>query len=90
MKGQQSTGFQHNRFFESSLFQALFMPYDHRNTTPNGLASEVMRSMLESINHHYCHDQCLVGSGGGSVGFVSTLLFIALIWTHQLKYSLEF
>ncbi|KAG9443187.1 hypothetical protein H6P81_019041 [Aristolochia fimbriata] len=49
-----------------SGMEALFMPYDHRNTTPNGLATDMMRSMLEELNHHHCHDRCLVGSGGGS------------------------
>ncbi|KAG9453078.1 hypothetical protein H6P81_005982 [Aristolochia fimbriata] len=50
--------------------EALFMPYDHRNTTPNGLAIDMMRSMSEELNHHHCHDRCLVGSRGGSVGFI--------------------
>ncbi|XP_068646270.1 metallocarboxypeptidase A-like protein ARB_03789 [Aristolochia californica] len=54
-----------------SGMEALFMPYDHRNTTPNGLATDVMRSMLGELNHHHCHDRCLVGSGGGSVGYLA-------------------
>ncbi|XP_068640657.1 uncharacterized protein [Aristolochia californica] len=54
-----------------SGMEALFMPYDHRNSTPNGLATDVMRSMLEELNHHHCHDRCLVGSGGGSVGYLA-------------------
>lgn len=50
--------------------QALFMPYDHRNTTPYGTASERMRSLLSKLNHAHCSKRCMVGSGGGSVGFV--------------------
>lgn len=46
------------------------MPYDHKNTTPDGLASQRMRSMLEKLNHLHCEDRCMVGSGGGSVGSV--------------------
>ncbi|XP_077220862.1 Zn-dependent exopeptidases superfamily protein [Tasmannia lanceolata] len=54
-----------------SGMEALFMPYDHRNTTPDGLASHIMRSMLEDVNHLHCQDKCLVGSGGGSVGYLA-------------------
>lgn len=46
------------------------MPYDHRNTTPEGLLPQRMRVMLEDLNHLHCHDRCMIGSGGGSVGFV--------------------
>ncbi|XP_058090682.1 uncharacterized protein LOC131237056 isoform X2 [Magnolia sinica] len=51
--------------------KALFMPYDHRNTTPVGFAADIMRSMLENLNHLHCQDRCLVGSGGGSVGYLA-------------------
>ncbi|KAF9608626.1 hypothetical protein IFM89_010111 [Coptis chinensis] len=51
--------------------QALFMPYDHKNTTPGGLATQVMKSMLNDVNHLHCKDRCLVGSGGGSVGYLA-------------------
>ncbi|KAF8410319.1 hypothetical protein HHK36_002846 [Tetracentron sinense] len=54
-----------------SGMEALFMPYDHRNTTPDGLVSHIMRSMLEELNHLHCQDRCLVGSGGGSVGYLA-------------------
>ncbi|XP_010266142.1 PREDICTED: metallocarboxypeptidase A-like protein ARB_03789 isoform X2 [Nelumbo nucifera] len=54
-----------------SGMEALFMPYDHKNTTPNGLASHIMKSMLEELNHLHCLDRCLVGSGGGSVGYLA-------------------
>lgn len=60
-------------FSASFLFvwlQALFMPYDHKNSTPSGLTSHLMRSMLQDLNRRYFQDKCLVGSGGGSVGFV--------------------
>ncbi|XP_058090681.1 metallocarboxypeptidase A-like protein MCYG_01475 isoform X1 [Magnolia sinica] len=54
-----------------SGMEALFMPYDHRNTTPVGFAADIMRSMLENLNHLHCQDRCLVGSGGGSVGYLA-------------------
>jgi len=52
------------------VVQALFMPYDHRNTTPDGVLSERMRSLLSKLNNVHCHKHCMIGSGGGSVGFV--------------------
>ncbi|XP_008781267.1 carboxypeptidase A6 isoform X2 [Phoenix dactylifera] len=54
-----------------SGMEALFMPYDHKNSTPNGLTSRLMRSMLQDLNHRYFQDKCLVGSGGGSVGYLA-------------------
>lgn len=54
-----------------SGMEALFMPYDHRNTTPDGLATQVMKSMLTDVNRLHCKDRCLVGSGGGSVGYLA-------------------
>ncbi|OAY67457.1 hypothetical protein ACMD2_06696 [Ananas comosus] len=52
-----------------SGMEALFMPYDHKNTTPSGVAGRLMRSILEDLNHRHFQDKCLVGSGGGSVGY---------------------
>ncbi|KVI07731.1 Peptidase M14, carboxypeptidase A [Cynara cardunculus var. scolymus] len=54
-----------------SGMEALFMPYDHKNTTPTGLQSQKMRVMLETLNHLHCGDRCVVGSGGGSVGYLA-------------------
>ncbi|KAK4752668.1 hypothetical protein SAY87_021466 [Trapa incisa] len=54
-----------------SGMEALFMPYDHRNTTPNGLYSVRMRSLLEDLNRLHCHNRCMIGSGGGSVGYLA-------------------
>ncbi|PWZ26922.1 hypothetical protein Zm00014a_020295 [Zea mays] len=51
--------------------QALFMPYDHKNTTPNGASAQSMRSVLENLNRRHFQDSCLVGSGGGSVGYLA-------------------
>lgn len=44
------------------------MPYDHKNTTPHGLLGQRMRSVLDKLNEMHCHNRCMVGSGGGSVG----------------------
>jgi hypothetical protein len=45
------------------------MPYDHKNTTPNGASAHLMRTVLENLNHRHFQDSCLVGSGGGAVGY---------------------
>ncbi|XP_014498659.1 carboxypeptidase A6 [Vigna radiata var. radiata] len=52
-----------------SGMEALFMPYDHKNTTLDGLALKRMKSFLEEVNHHHCQERCMIGSGGGSVGY---------------------
>lgn len=49
------------------------MPYDHKNTTPDVLPSQRMRRLLEQLNKAHCQNRCMIGSGGGSVGFVFTL-----------------
>lgn len=54
-----------------SGMEALFMPYDHKNTTPNGASAHSMRSVLENLNRRHFQDSCLVGSGGGSVGYLA-------------------
>ncbi|KAI3734512.1 hypothetical protein L6452_13982 [Arctium lappa] len=54
-----------------SGMEALFMPYDHKNTTPTGVQSGKMKLMLETLNHLHCGDRCVVGSGGGSVGYLA-------------------
>ncbi|CAM8915898.1 unnamed protein product [Rhodiola kirilowii] len=54
-----------------SGMEALFMPYDHKNTTPDGLLGQRMRSLLEKLNDLHCHKRCMVGSGGGSVGYLA-------------------
>ncbi|KAI5660917.1 hypothetical protein M9H77_20240 [Catharanthus roseus] len=54
-----------------SGMEALFMPYDHKNMTPDGLPTQRMRSVLEKMNHLHLNDRCLVGSGGGSVGYLA-------------------
>jgi hypothetical protein len=55
------------------------MPYDHKNTTPNGSYAQLMRSVLENLNHRHFQDSCLVGSGGGSVGYVSLTILLFTI-----------
>ncbi|CAN0927403.1 hypothetical protein LINGRAHAP2_LOCUS35878 [Linum grandiflorum] len=54
-----------------SGMEALFMPYDHKNTTPDGSASQQMRSLLNEVNEDHCYSRCMVGSGGGSVGYLA-------------------
>ncbi|WOL17270.1 hypothetical protein Cni_G26059 [Canna indica] len=54
-----------------SGMEALFMPYDHKNTTPNGPMSNLMELLLREVNHLHFQDKCLVGSGGGLVGYLA-------------------
>ncbi|XP_052202265.1 uncharacterized protein LOC127808010 [Diospyros lotus] len=54
-----------------SGMEALFMPYDHKNKTPEGLPSRNMQLILERLNHLHCQERCIVGSGGGSVGYLA-------------------
>jgi len=53
------------------------MPYDHKNTTPDGEIAQQMKLLLEELNNLHCHHRCMIGSGGGSVGLVS-FFFIAI------------
>ncbi|XP_022718019.1 metallocarboxypeptidase A-like protein MCYG_01475, partial [Durio zibethinus] len=54
-----------------SGMEALFLPYDHKNTTPDGLPSRQMRLLLEELNKVHFHKRCMNGSGGGSVGYLT-------------------
>ncbi|KAF4388891.1 hypothetical protein G4B88_029201, partial [Cannabis sativa] len=54
-----------------SGMEALFMPYDHKNKTPDGVSSEQMKLMLEKVNLLHFHQHCMIGSGGGSVGYLA-------------------
>lgn len=46
------------------------MPYDHRNTTPDGASSVKMKALVNDLNYRHFQGHCLTGSGGGSVGLV--------------------
>ncbi|KAJ7529826.1 hypothetical protein O6H91_15G068200 [Diphasiastrum complanatum] len=52
-----------------SGMQALFMPYDHKNMTPDEGSRKPMESLLKMINALHCKGNCIVGSGGGTVGY---------------------
>ncbi|XP_062164665.1 metallocarboxypeptidase A-like protein MCYG_01475 [Alnus glutinosa] len=54
-----------------SGMEALFMPYDHKNTTPDGFFAHQMKLLLEEVNRHHCQKRCMIGSGGGSVGYLA-------------------
>ncbi|XP_010482001.1 PREDICTED: uncharacterized protein LOC104760740 isoform X2 [Camelina sativa] len=54
-----------------SGMEALFMPYDHKNITPEGLPTQKMRTLLEKLNKFHCQNRCMIGSGGGSVGYLA-------------------
>ncbi|BBN15487.1 hypothetical protein MPTK1_6g20000 [Marchantia polymorpha subsp. ruderalis] len=53
-----------------SGMEALFMPYDHRSTVPTDGAGP-MKTLLQTLNRLHCMDNCVVGSGGGSVGYLA-------------------
>ncbi|XP_010683637.2 uncharacterized protein LOC104898281 [Beta vulgaris subsp. vulgaris] len=54
-----------------SGMQALFMPYDHRNTTPDGASSAKMKALVNDLNYRHFQGHCMTGSGGGSVGYLA-------------------
>ncbi|XP_057533040.1 metallocarboxypeptidase A-like protein MCYG_01475 isoform X2 [Amaranthus tricolor] len=54
-----------------SGMEALFMPYDHRNTTPDGASSVKMKALVNDLNYRHFEGHCLTGSGGGSVGYLA-------------------
>jgi hypothetical protein len=65
------------------------MPYDHKNTIPAGLAGHRMKAVLEDLNHRHFKKKCLVGSGGGSVGYVPcySILFELAELFSAVQYS---
>ncbi|KAJ7529825.1 hypothetical protein O6H91_15G068100 [Diphasiastrum complanatum] len=54
-----------------SGMQALFMPYDHKNATPDEGSAKPMESLLKTINTLHCKGTCTIGSGGGAVGYLA-------------------
>lgn len=54
-----------------SGMEALFMPYDHRNTTPDGASSARMKALIAQLNNLHFQGRCMTGSGGGSVGYLA-------------------
>ncbi|KAL2620622.1 hypothetical protein R1flu_000827 [Riccia fluitans] len=53
-----------------SGMEALFMPYDHRITVPTDGAGP-MKTLLQTMNSMHCLENCVVGSGGASVGYLA-------------------
>ena len=50
---------------------ALFMPYDHVGTLPQGEAAQAQFKLLEKLKEADLLPQCKVGSGGKNVGYVA-------------------
>ncbi|PWA89385.1 Peptidase M14, carboxypeptidase A [Artemisia annua] len=67
--------------------KALFMPYDHKNTTPSGLESQKRKLMLETLKHVHSRDRCVVGSGSGYIGSSS---YLARFWVDPEKDEIHF
>jgi hypothetical protein len=53
-----------------SGMEALFTPFDHKATVPEGHEAQVALQMLRVLNHDLCRGACVIGSGGKSVGWV--------------------
>lgn len=54
-----------------SGMEALFMPYDHKNSTPDGALSMRMKALISQLNNLHFQGRCMTGSGGGSVGYLA-------------------
>ncbi|MCO5560014.1 hypothetical protein L7F22_013620 [Adiantum nelumboides] len=54
-----------------SGMQAMLMPYDHTNGLPDPRVMEPMKLLLQELNHLHCNNVCVIGSGGGSVGYLA-------------------
>ncbi|KAK9802611.1 hypothetical protein WJX73_002757 [Symbiochloris irregularis] len=54
-----------------SGMEALFMPYDHRATIPDGPEAAASLEILKDLNLQSCGGRCAVGSGGKSVGYLA-------------------
>ncbi|GBF89660.1 metallocarboxypeptidase A [Raphidocelis subcapitata] len=50
---------------------ALFTPFDHKATVPDGPDAAAAVRMMERINGLSCKGKCAVGSGGKSVGYLA-------------------
>eukprot|EP00243_Klebsormidium_subtile_P004113 TRINITY_DN17894_c0_g1_i1.p1 TRINITY_DN17894_c0_g1~~TRINITY_DN17894_c0_g1_i1.p1 ORF type:complete len:498 (+),score=95.97 TRINITY_DN17894_c0_g1_i1:371-1864(+) len=54
-----------------SGMEALFLPYDHLSSTPPDAVAGPMLELLQKVNRLHCGGRCVVGSGGGSVGYLA-------------------
>ncbi|KVI05201.1 Peptidase M14, carboxypeptidase A [Cynara cardunculus var. scolymus] len=72
-----------------SGMEALFMPYDHKNTTPKGVQSGKMKLILETLNHLHCGDRCVVGSGGGYLAHGTTTDYMFDIAKIPMAFTFE-
>ncbi|KAF8088725.1 hypothetical protein N665_0532s0084 [Sinapis alba] len=64
---------------------ALFMSYDHKNTTSEGLLLQNMRNLLENLNKIHCQNRCMVGS---SIGLLATYYIYDVVRT-PLAFTFE-
>lgn len=54
-----------------SGMEAMFMPYDHKNTIPDGDEGQATFNLLKNLNTLVCHERCAIGSGGKAVGYLA-------------------
>jgi hypothetical protein len=51
-----------------SGMDAMFLPYDHKASVPEGAGAQATLALLQELNRRVCGGKCVVGSGGKSVG----------------------
>lgn len=54
-----------------SGMEALFVPFDHRNTIAYGTNVNATLDVLHDINKIFCKGNCSIGSGGATVGYLA-------------------
>ena len=65
-------GFKPDAFINvHSGMEALFVPFDHRNTIADGIDVNATLKILKEIDSTFCEGRCSVGSGGGTVGYLA-------------------
>jgi hypothetical protein len=51
--------------------RGIFMPYDHKAEIASGPADHYTLSLLQTLNRQICKNECTVGGGGASVGYLA-------------------
>lgn len=51
--------------------QGIFMPFDHKAEIASGKLDGYTRTMLDYLNKSVCRNECKVGSGGATVGYLA-------------------
>ena len=54
-----------------SGMEAMFVPFDHKNTIAYGRNVNATLEIFENINSKFCKGACSIGSGGATVGYLA-------------------